>query len=262
MVLQGRLFDIHLIGKIAHGEFVKPLAHQNRVCGIYSVPACLANPLFINLSLDSFVDCALTYSLMKIILLPLVLALLVQNTACAGQVSMQLDENSIHENNTLAWTKSYEKGLVYEVYFRNLSRIAFTRHFENSQDPYERSVWGMFIALEQHSLDAMKELRGKYNVDTQPAISARIGAYALSKALNWWPEFSRKKVLKSANVFIPQLKAIKALGPQKDQAVLSYMVQHEQVLVDFLTLYLQGEKEMAKEKIETQYSKYYGQSDL
>ncbi len=199
---------------------------------------------------------------MKTILLPLVLALLIQNTACTGQVSMQSDDSSIHESNTPVWTKSYEKGLVYEVYFRNLSRIAFTRHFENSKDSYERSVWGMFIKLEKHSLDTMAGLRGKYNVDTQSVISARIGAYALSKALNWWPEFSRKKVLKSANVFIPQLKAIKALGPQEDQAVLSYMVQHEQVLVDFLTLYLQGKKEMAKEKIETQYSKYYAQSNL
>ena len=262
MVLQGSQLYIHLMGKIAHGEFVKPLAHQNMAGGIHSAPSCPEMPLSFNLSLDRLMCCALTYSLMKIILLPLVLALLVQNTACAGQVSMQLDENSIHENNTSAWTKSYEEGLVYEVYFRNLSRIAFTRHFENSQDPYERSVWGMFIALEQHSLDAMKELRGKYNVDTQPVISARIGAYALSKALNWWPEFSRKKVLKSANVFIPQLNAIKALGPQEDQVVLSYMVQHEQALVDFLTLYLQGEKEMAKEKIKTQYSKYFAQSNL
>ncbi len=183
----------------------------------------------------------------------IILTFLIQLPTCAATT----DTNIQHEDKPMSWNKSYQEGLAYELYFRNLARMGFAKHLNDTNDIYETETWAIYAKLEDISTTVMAPLRKKYQIDTTVKMSARIGAWAIAKGMAWLPLQTTSAAEESAQRFIVDLQAIQALGPAEDQLQLQFMVDHEIVLADFLKLYSLGRKQEAKEVFEKAFIEYH-----
>ena len=127
------------------------------------------------------------------------------------------------------WQSNYKYGLSYELFFRQLSRICFSKYLTKTQDPYERKVWQLFLELEEYSSLTMAPLRERRSITTQECFSVKLASYLMAKGLMFIPRLTFRFIEKSAERFVSQLEYIKTLEPKEDQVLHDYPVNSEKL---------------------------------
>lgn len=148
-------------------------------------------------------------------------------------------------SNKPAWGKSYEEGLVYDKGFRDLALIVFADLAETEDDLQQREFWQMMHQLEERAQDVMRPLRAKYGITDEVTGKTKTMVWVVDKAIWIMPETFWNYLEGSAERFIVQLNGIKAMGPEEDQPLLTFMVEQEETVLAFLQHYNRGELDEA-----------------
>ncbi len=146
--------------------------------------------------------------------------------------------------------QTFSKGLKYELLFRNLGKQVFSELQSKPPGSMTASSLELLSKMEKHNTVVMAPVRDQYGVDSEIGCKDKLFAKTVTLSLKAMPYLGTRYLEGSAERFVRQLKEIQASSPEGYETQMTYMVEHEEALHNYLFHLNNGDQQRAHSVLE------------